>query len=183
MKWNDRNVEELSGVGAVLARKLNRLSVFTAFDLIYHYPRRYEDFSRSKRIADLIEKVGSGGYGNFLGEKIESTIAGVVVEVENKKTRRRGFTVTEVKFADDSGTIKVVWFNQPFLKKSLFPGKRLILNGKVYFDRFSKSVVMESPSRSIGAKIVPIYPVTEGISSFMIKKLVAEALEIGRAHV
>jgi ATP-dependent DNA helicase RecG len=104
------------------------------------------------------------------------TIAGNIVGIANKRTRRRGFTVTEAVVEDGSGSIKAVWFNQPYLIKMLRAGSKVILNGKIKHDYYSGMMVMESPQRAERPKIVPIYPETAGVSSNYISKIVTRIL-------
>ena len=166
----------VAGVGPKMEEKLNSLGVFCVADLFFNFPRRYLDFTCITRIADLSQN----------GEPF--TIKGSISAIENKTTRRRGFTVTEAMVEDGShstttqrvplrgsgqaGTIKVVWFNQPFLAKMLQEGSSVILNGKVVYDRFSGGFVMESPIRTNRPQIIPVYSEVAGISSFFISKLV-----------
>jgi ATP-dependent DNA helicase RecG len=90
--------------------------------------------------------------------------------IGNKKTRRRGFTVTEAVVEDGTGSVKVVWFNQPYLAKMLRAGSEVILNGKVSIDPYSGELVMESPNRANKPKIVPVYGETAGLSSYFIAR-------------
>ena len=110
------------------------------------------------------------------------TIKGTVLGIANKKTRRRGFTVTEAQVVDDTGTLKVVWFNQPYLAKMLQAGSGVILNGKIAEDYYggpstalgTGGLVMEPPTRANAPKIVPVYGETEGITSWFIAKIFAK---------
>ncbi len=101
------------------------------------------------------------------------TISGNIVGINNKRTSRRRFTVTEAVVEDGTGSIKVVWFNQPFLQKMLKAGSKVILNGKITRAPYSNILQMESPDRANRASIVPIYPETVGITSRYIAKIVS----------
>src|SRR3989344_8272228 len=157
------SLSDIIGLGPKTIEKLNRLGLFTARDLLFYFPRRYEDYTQITRIGDL---------GNPKSEyrnpkqhqnskfKIQNsdvhTIKGTVLGIANKKTRRRGFTVTEAQVVDDTGTLKVVWFNQPYLAKMLQAGSGVILNGKIAEDYYggpstalgTGGLVMESPTRA-----------------------------------
>jgi ATP-dependent DNA helicase RecG len=150
------------GVGEKTFSKLKKLGIETPHDLFYFYPRRYEDYTQITKIGDLSAKIKA--------QEI-FTIRGAVLGIANKKTRRRGFTVTEAVFSDESGTIKVVWFNQPYLVKMLTNDREIILHGKVHYDYFSHGLIMESPTRALFPKIVPIYSETAGLSSYFISKI------------
>lgn len=155
------NIEKIKGVGPKMAARFHRLGIETVEDLIYYYPRRYKDFTQIGKISDLL----SNRYSN---QQEPQTIRGQILSIENKKTSRKRFVVTEAIVDDNSGSIKVVWFNQPFLIKQLFPGREVILNGKISFNFYSKEVVMESPDRVLKPMIVPVYPETAGLSSHYI---------------
>lgn len=104
------------------------------------------------------------------------TIKARIVGIANKRTRRRGFTVTEAVVEDGTGTIKVVWFNQPYLSKMLGAGKEIILHGKVKYDFFQQDYIMESPDWADKPKIVPVYRETDGVSSYYIAKLISNII-------
>ena len=106
----------LPGVGTVLTRRLAGLGLVTVGDLIEHYPRRYEDFTQRKRIAEL-----------RLGE--EATVRGVVERVRAERTARRNVRLTRVTLRDESGVLEAVWFNQPYLADVFAEGMQLSLRG------------------------------------------------------
>lgn len=155
------NIGSVVGVGPKMESKLNKLGVFCVRDLFFNFPRRYLDFTKVTKIADLSQN------------SEPFTIRGSILAISNKKTRRRGFTVTEAMIVDESGSLKVVWFNQPYLAKMLREGSNVILNGKVSYDGFSGGFVMESPIRTNRPQIIPVYSEVAGISSFFITKLVS----------
>ncbi len=156
---------EALGIGEKSFLKLKKLGLECPHDLFFYFPRKYEDYTTVTQINDLGNKVGQNQ------NKEVFTIKGTLLGIANKKTRRRGFTVTEAVVADDTGSLKVIWFNQPYLAKMLGNGSKLTLNGPVKFDSFSKLYTMESPTRSNSAKIVPVYSETAGMTSFFIAKV------------
>jgi len=159
----DSKIQYLKGVGPKMAAKLLRLGVETIEDLIFYYPRTYRDFTKISQISNL----KSQNYGNLI------TIRGRISEINNKRTSRRRFTVTEAVVEDGTGSMKVVWFNQPFLTKMLPVGREIILNGKIGFNFVSREVVMESPERAFSPKIEAIYPETAGLTSRYISRLIS----------
>ncbi|MFA4995980.1 MAG: ATP-dependent DNA helicase RecG [Patescibacteria group bacterium] len=162
----DTKIQYITGVGPKMATKLNRLGIETISDLIFYYPRAYKDFTQISKIADLGHQ-----------RNCEVTIKGNIIGIANKKTSRRQFTITEAIVEDGTGSIKVIWFNQPFLAKMLKPGREVILNGKIEYNFYSKEIVMQSPERAICESIVPIYGETEGMSSKYIGKLVMSIMK------
>lgn len=151
------------GIGEKSFEKLQKLGLSTPLDLFYCYPRSYENYQ------DITEISAIKPLDARSGEVF--TVKGTLLGIANKKTRRRGFTVTEAVIADNSGTLKVIWFNQPYLAKMLQAGRDLVLHGKVSYDSFAKSLVLESPNRATKREIVAIYPAAAGITSFFIGKL------------
>ncbi|MEI8143125.1 MAG: ATP-dependent DNA helicase RecG [Candidatus Berkelbacteria bacterium] len=165
-------IEHLPGVGIKTAAKFAKIGVTTFEDLLYYFPRAYRDFSVSTPIANISSELAdSGGVDNNF------TISGSILGITSKKTRRRGFTVTEAVVSDETGTIKVVWFNQPYLEKMLRTGSELILNGLVDYDHFAGGYVMESPIRADRATLMAVYRETGRLSSFYIQKIVAALLK------
>src|SRR3989344_1413885 len=81
---------------------LKRLGIETLEDLLFHFPIRYEDFSDERAISDIV-----------VGTTV--TIRGVVESISNTRTFKKRMMITEAKIRDESGTIKAIWFNQPFL--------------------------------------------------------------------
>jgi len=169
------NIQFLKGVGPKLAKKLKKLGIEQVSDLVFHFPRAYKDYTQISKITDLMNNDQFSISNQFGNESINQnrTIKVKVIGIENKRTSRRKFTVTEVMVADETGSLQVIWFNQPYLKKMLKPGKELLLNGEVKFNRFSNAYVMESPDRAQKPSIVPVYPETKGVTSAYISRLIS----------
>jgi len=149
------------------------MGVTTIEDLLYYFPRRYEDRTRFTTIAELKE----GGVYTIKAE--------VLVKGQRAALRRRGFSITEAVVADESGKVHCVWFNQPYLEAYLKVGVELILYGKV--ERYTTRLQMENPdfevisdekdaSLHIG-RIVPVYSITQGITQRSLRRLVKDALD------
>lgn len=163
------NISELAGVGPIYVKKLEKLGVKTVRDLLFYFPRRWDDFSKITPIRDI-----------KVGEPV--SIRGTVWDIGSKKSRR-GTTVTEAIITDDTGTTKAVWFNQPFMERNLKKGEEIFIAGTLEFNY--GQVAFASPAyekvhdntglsdlRHVG-RIVPIYNETEGISSKWIRGKVA----------
>src|SRR3989338_10107538 len=99
-------VSALSGVGPTVSSKLKRLGVTTIKDLLWHVPFRYEDWRLTVPVSDL--KIGQ-----------RATIRATVALIANRRSLRRRMTITEALVTDDSGSMKVIWFNQGFLTRNL----------------------------------------------------------------
>lgn len=161
-------VTALSGVAQVQAKRFQRLGVTTIRDLLYHFPHRYNDFSALKTINQL-------EYGE------EVTIIGTIWETKSRRTRSGG-TIVQSIIADGTATIQATWFNQPYLLKSLKTGRQIVLSGKV--DAYLGRLVMNSPEWEYLEKeqihtgrLVPVYPLTEGIKAKWLRRLIKRTVD------
>ena len=170
----DDPVQRLAGVSESFAAALGKgLGIFTTGDLLKHYPRRYEDRTHFKPICDIRH-----------GEAV--TISGKVVSVENIPTRTR-VTLTKVAVDDRSGIAFLVFFNQWYLKKQFekLRGKVIVAYGKA--SRSGRGgldmtdVEWEAPEDDADAlssgRIVPVYPLTEGVLQGRVRRAVWNVLE------
>lgn len=155
--------------------RLEKLGIENANDLLNHVPSRYVDYSSLIKISDLVE-----------GEIV--TIHATVNSLKNVITRR-GMRMQIGSVSDETGKVSVVWFNQPFLIKVLYPGKSISLSGKV--TRFSGRLSLSSPVYEMltegrdsvhTGKIIPIYPETSGISSKYLRSRIKKVFEASDIH-
>ncbi len=169
-------VSKIKSVGQRWSAKLDNLGVKTVRDLLFHFPTRYEDFSEIYRITDLIPRQ-------------EATIRGVVEEITTRKSWKRNLYLTEAVISDDSGSIRAVWFNQPYVKNILQPGITANFSGKisgnaeVYLSNPTYEILKseESLTKHTG-RIVGIYPETRGLTSKGLRNMISTALsEMGKA--
>jgi ATP-dependent DNA helicase RecG len=151
-------------------RALGTLGIETVGDLLEHVPFRPERRD-ARRIADLT-----------VGE--EATVIAEVRRIAKRSARRRRMTLVEATVADDSGVLKVTWFNQPWLADRYPPGTRLLLHGR--YDGRDRFTPRETePAEGAAAELyaggfVAVHPASQGISSQRIRELVAAARE--RVH-
>ncbi len=166
-----RPVGSIKGVGQDMEQKLARLGIYTVGDLVKHYPRRYEDFSKILPIRMMRP-------GNV-------TFRGVIERVAGRYARARKLHITEAIIADDTGTVKAVWFNQSFLAKSLPIGTPVLVSGELKFK--NSDLALQSPAIELieegrdtkdTARIVPVYPETEGLSSKQLRGLIQPLLPL-----
>lgn len=149
-------VNDLYSVGPRYSYLLNKLGIYTVKDLLFYFPFRYEDRSTIEKITDL--------------DPIKSaTVEATVEKIKNIRTRG-GKTITQAVVFDDSGKIEVIWFNQPFLTKTIKESSKVLLNGKLKSNRnkpqlYSPTyeVLKESPSIHFKG-IIPIYSITKGLT-------------------
>ncbi len=169
----ETSITQIAGVGEVLASKLKRLGIYTVRDLLYYFPFRYEDFSQVSKISELQP-----------GQLI--TIAVQIEMIGAKRSPRRRLVLTEAVVTDDSDRLKVIWFNQPFIAKTLKVGDKIFLSGKVTVDRFGLSLQNPSYERMKEetvhtARLVPLYPLTEGITQKQIRFFISEIIGLSDA--
>jgi RecG-like helicase len=110
-------INELPKVGIETTKSLKKLGVETVQDLLFYFPYKYLDFSKFSAISSI-----------KLGEVV--TIKGVIKTIQARYAFRSRLSLCEAVVSDDSGSIKVVWFNQPYLAKTLKNGDEVLLSGK-----------------------------------------------------
>lgn len=174
MKLETR-IEDLNRVGKTTAKRLNKLGLETARDLIFHFPFRYEDFSKILPIS----KLEAG---------IAATIRGKIELIANRRSPRKRKFLTESVVSDKTGSVKVIWFNQPYLTKVLKTGDEVFLSGKVNFDRYDIQLINPIYEKAgkletiHTARLVPIYSTTEKLTQkqirFLIKSVIALSKDI-----
>ncbi len=162
-------LEALPSVGPKFWQKFKRLGLDTVQDLLFNFPVRYEDFSEIYRIDDL--EPGQ-----------QATIQGIVEEVDVRHTWKKNLTIVEARIRDESGSIRAVWFNQPYVKNVLRPGKLANFSGKVsvseediYLSHPTYELVSFRETRHT-ARLVPVYPETKGLTSKGIRFVVQPVL-------
>lgn len=168
MRQLDQPVVELRGVGAKRAEQLAKLGIETISELLFHFPRRYDDYTKLSPLHRL-----------EIGKQIAAI--GTVQKVTELYSRQK-LPYLQVVLDDGSGQLHLTFFNQAFLKRLLKQGTQIVVYGKT--DIFRGKPTMTNPEwepvdqRSLKrGNIVPVYPLTQGISSKVMRKLVLQALE------
>jgi len=172
---SDIPIQFIKGVGPAKAKLLANLGIVTVEDLLYLFPHRYEDRSQFTPIAML--QVG-----------LNQTICGqVLASRRNFYSKNR---TVEVIITDKSGRINAVWFNQPYLANIFKEGQEVVLYGRV--DIFNKRLqmvvpdfeIIQSEDRSLNmGRIVPVYPLTKGITQRYVRKLMDACLDLYAAQL
>src|SRR3954453_12762841 len=132
------SLQYLKGVGPRRAADLGRAGLSTIEDLLYRFPTRYEDRGHFQTIASL--KPG-----------VAASVAGEILSCGIRPTRRPRFKIFEMLVRDRTGSLRAIWFNQPFLNDIFHPHQRIILFGKL--ELTSHGLQMQGPQ----------YELTEGI--------------------
>jgi ATP-dependent DNA helicase RecG len=158
----------VKGINEALRKKFEKLGVKTIRELLFYFPNRHIDYSQRAFINNLI--VGQ-----------ENTIIANVWEAREVLlgTRRS----TEVTAGDETGNIRIVWFNQPYLARSLKTGDRVVISGRV--TQFGGMPVFESPEWEPyedkdlvhTGRLVPVYPLTQGLSQRQVRRIMKPAID------
>ena len=164
----DSPITTVRGISTSLATKFGKLGVKTVRDLLYFFPHRHLDYSQIKHISQLTE-----------GD--EQTI---MANVWQARVTRLGYRQgTEAIVGDETGNMRVVWFNQPYLAKRLATNARIVLSGRVSL--FKGRPVFESPEWEFvedkdlihTGRLVPVYSLTQGLYPRQVRKLMKEVVD------
>lgn len=152
----NKDIQYVKGIGPKRAEKLNKLNIFTLKDLLYYFPRQFEDRNNLKKIMQL--------------ENEEKATIKVVIVGVSTSSPRKGLSITKVDVRDETGYAKLVFFNQQYVKNAFKPGDTILVFGKVKkeFKKIEISsceveYLTNSPKNT--CKIMPIYPLTYGVSN------------------
>ncbi len=163
-------VEKLRGVNAERAELLRRLDIRTASDLLFNFPRDYQDLSDERSIAELEE------------DQLQS-VRGTVQEIA---VANQGFGKSRVSILlrDDTGHLRATWFNQAFMRGKFHEGQKLLLTAKpkmrgMMWEMSHPQVtwLAEEESPLLGRKLLPVYSLTEGLSQYHMRRIVWSAVE------
>jgi ATP-dependent DNA helicase RecG len=165
----DTPIDQLAGVGKMIAQAFRRLGVKTVHDMLYHFPHRYDDYTSQKQIADL--QIGA--------------VETIVATVSDLRTfsMRSGGQALEMLVSDESGSLKVVFFRQPWLAKQLAIGSRLVLSGKV--DSYQGLRQMTGPDWEPytddelihTGRLVPVHPLTKGLYERSARTIIKQVVD------
>lgn len=152
----DAQLTVLQGVGPKNAESLARLGMRTLGDMLYNFPRRYEDYTLLKPIQSLM-------YGDVV------TVIGTIQSIHSRPIRGGKQSIIEIILHDGTGALRVTFFNQPWLMNRFKQGDMISVSGKI--DQYLGRIVMNSPDWEYVEmenlhtnRIVPIYPLTERIT-------------------
>lgn len=153
---------DLANVGPVSSVKLNQLGIYTPSDLLFYLPYRYLDFSHTLNIADY-----------SIGEP--ATYSGEVISFQNIFTRSHK-NIQRASICDATGTLNLIWFNQPYLSKNIVVGQTLAVAGSVTLFQ-NKATIVASFVGSKTGRIIPLYHQSATLTSSWIEKTIKLNLE------
>ena len=164
----DAKLTVLQGVGPRHADTLARLGLHTLGDMLYNFPRRYDDYSQLKPIKSL-----------WYGEQV--TVIGTIQSVHSRPIRGGKASIIEVVISDGTAALRLTFFNQPWLANRFKSGDAISVSGKV--DQYLGKLVMNSPDwESVDAdnlhtnRIVPVYSLTERITQEWLRNLMNQVI-------
>jgi ATP-dependent DNA helicase RecG len=164
----------IKGVGAAAERTLAAAGLVTVGDLLWHLPHRYEDRSNPRRIASLTSP------------DTTVTVGGRLVQLVERRARNRRLRIVEAVIDDGTGSLAVVWFNQPYLASTLHEGMRVWLYGTLRPARSGWGLQLVAPEWEVEdeeespvhlGRIVPMYRRIGTWSGRRLRALIARALD------
>ncbi|MBX2860165.1 MAG: ATP-dependent DNA helicase RecG [Vampirovibrio sp.] len=179
------DVQYLKGVGPKLSKILNQAGIYTVEDILYYFPRTYLDYQHRMKIAEL-------------SDDEDVTIVGTIRSHGIFQTKRRNLYVVNLNIADETGTVIANWFlggknAKAFAEtyRSRYPkGSEVMVSGKVKWDGYKRKFLFDRPNLEILSyhngeedsflnvgRIVPIYPLTEGLNLRFLRKAIHQALQ------
>ena len=163
------DVRYIKGIGEKKAQALNKLGVFTLYDLISFFPRRYEDRSQYKPIA--------------LTQDGESVCISVLIADTPQLSRiSRGLDLVRFRAVDESGEVNITYFNQAYMKDNLHRGDSCVFYGKIEMKGSRRSMVnpvyeREGMENRITGRIVPIYRLSAGLNQRVLMQSIRQGLD------
>ncbi|MEK7541150.1 MAG: ATP-dependent DNA helicase RecG [Patescibacteria group bacterium] len=174
-------IQDVPRIGSAYQKRLKKFGIKTIQDILFHFPSRYDDFSDIIPISEAKQKLAQ-----------TVCIQGKIIEIENTKTFKKWMSLTEAVVEDEKAKIKIIWFNQPYIIKTLKEDDFVCLAGKISLGK--EGLYLNNPSYerinewaennnlTHTGRIIPVYPETRGVTSrwfrFIIKPLLVRFVNI-----
>ena len=158
----------LTGVTPQIAECFQRLGLRSVLDLLFYFPRDYEDFTDLRAIKSLEHDA-------------VVSVAGTVTDLELRRSRR---PVLGVLIEDGTGALRAMWFNQPYMHLKFAMGQRVLFSGKVALKGGRWQMAhprvqwLDNDEAAAGGKILPIYSLTEGLAQWHVRRAMVTALDL-----
>jgi len=168
-------VEKLPRIGPAYAKRLKKFGIKTVQDLLFYFPARYDDFSEIITISQAKNKLGE-----------TACVQGEIIEIETTNSVYGRMAITKATLQDRTAQIKIMWFNQPYLEKSLKENDFICVAGKISLSK--EGLFFNSPAyeriNEIGeneelthtGRIVPVYSETRGVTSRWLRYIIKPLL-------
>jgi ATP-dependent DNA helicase RecG len=160
----------LNGVGESIGKRLTQIGLNNVEDLLWYFPFRYDDFTKTVKIKDL-------------QPGIAANVSGQIELIQNRRAHHRRMNITEALINDGTESLKIIWFNQPFLAKTLRVGDMVSLAGKIE-DKNDSTMVspvyekLNSGSLIHTSGLVPVYHLTEKITEKQLRFLISQIISL-----
>ena len=163
------DVRYIKGIGEKKAQALNKLGIFTLYDLVSFFPRRYEDRSQYKPIALTQD-----------GESV--CICALVADNPQLSRIRRGLDLVRFKAVDESGEVNITYFNQPYVKDNLHRGDAVVFYGRIEIKGTRRSMTnpiyeREGMENRVTGRSIPIYRLSAGLNQRLLMQSVRQGLD------
>lgn len=169
MLYREDKIHAIAGLNVAQMRAIKQYGARTVGDLLSILPRRYDDYTRCVQISRA--PIG-----------VPVTLRVAIKEIKKMPGFRRRITMIRAKVGDASGTVSVIWFNQPWLLEALTPGREIFLSGTISFKpRFGKQ--LSNPiwepieSIAVAGSFAPVYPLTGSVAQKTMRELMAHLVE------
>jgi len=164
-------IEQINKVGKATAKKLQKLDIHNVYELVHYYPFRYNDYTKTLPIARL-----------RAGENANTR--GMIEFIQNRRSFHRRMTITECLIKDDAASLKIIWFNQPYISKTLKVGDFISVSGLPQDDIVGlqmispeyEKIINDSTTHTRG--LVPVYNLTGGLTNKQLRFLVKSVIGI-----
>ncbi len=160
-------LQTIPNVGPAKSKLLATIGLTTLEDLLYYFPRKYDDYRKLLPI-------------NRIAYDQKVTVIGSVKTIHTRSANNSKLKITEVIVEDGTGTLRITFFNQPFLHKQLFKGSQIVVSGKT--EMYLGRLAMNNPNwekvdqkNLFTNRIVPIYKLTKNISQGWLRKVIDHA--------
>ena len=166
IKPEETDIRALKGIGDAKAKQLLRLGVFTVWDLLTYFPVRFEDRTKVTKIFDL-------------EHDSTTSVNGIVISPVSEHYVRKGLTYYKVQIRDDTGIATCIFFNNKYIKEYIRKGYEYTFYGKINIRGKNKEIL--SPEFELSSisqctkNIVPVYPLTSGITQKFLRRSISEA--------
>jgi ATP-dependent DNA helicase RecG len=165
----------LNGIGPKNAQILRALSLNTLEDLLYYFPRRYDDYSQLKPI-------------NRLTYNEDVTVLGTIQSISTRAVRGGQSSLVEAILSDGTSFLRLNWFNQPWLTQRLHEGTQIVVSGKI--DMYLGRLVMNGPDWELleqehlhTNRIVPVYPLAARITQRWLRKIMYQTISFWATRI
>lgn len=158
----------LHGVGPRTAENMQLLGLETLNDLLYYFPRRYDDYS-------LLKSINRIRFGD------ELTVIATIRNIQNRKVKNGKLDLTEAIVSDDTGFLRITWYNHPWYTNKFTPNSQVVLSGKI--DMYLGRLVMNNPEIEMleqehlhTNRIVPVYPLIAQLNQYTLRRSMYQAV-------